>query len=173
MRDICRLSIQTIKIRLKSLIAMTFGPGDRQSSMDAARAIIDANRYMTLATADADGVPWASPVWFAPDGERDMLWISRPDTQHSRNLAVRPELSIVIFDSQRVPGDTAALYLSATAAVDQSRAEVYSAYSVAQGLPPYPEHPADAAEFHLYRAHVRERWLLGPSSVRVPAPFST
>ena len=30
-----------------------------------AREIIDSNQYMTLATADADGRPWASPVWFA------------------------------------------------------------------------------------------------------------
>ena len=30
--------------------------------------IIDAARYMVLATADEDGLPWASPVWFAPDG---------------------------------------------------------------------------------------------------------
>jgi Pyridoxamine 5'-phosphate oxidase len=27
-----------------------------------AREIIDANRYMTLATADGDGRPWAAPV---------------------------------------------------------------------------------------------------------------
>ena len=132
--------------------------------MDEARAIIDANRYMTLATADAAGVPWASPVWFAPDGD-DVLWVSRPDARHSRNLAVRRELSIVIFDSQRAPGDAAALYLSATAAEDPGRAEVYSAYSVAQGLPPYT---AESAEFRLYCAHVHERWLLGPSSRRVP-----
>ena len=42
------------------------------ADMDAARAIVEANRFMTLATADADGVPWASPVWFAPDGEREL-----------------------------------------------------------------------------------------------------
>lgn len=33
-----------------------------------ARAIIDANRYMTLGTADETGLPWVSPVWFAPSG---------------------------------------------------------------------------------------------------------
>ena len=110
------------------------------------------------------GVPWASPVWFAPDGERDLLWVSRPDARHSRNLAVRPELAIVIFDSQRAPADAAALYLSATAAEDPTRADVYSAYSVAQGLPPYS---GEEAEFRLYRARVHERWLLAPGSHRV------
>ena len=32
---------------------------------------------MTLATADADGVPWASPVWYAPDGYSELLWVSQ------------------------------------------------------------------------------------------------
>jgi Pyridoxamine 5'-phosphate oxidase len=32
---------------------------------DVARAILDAGSYVVLATADADGVPWASPVWYA------------------------------------------------------------------------------------------------------------
>ena len=30
-----------------------------------ARAIIESNRYMVLGTADEDGVPWVTPVWFA------------------------------------------------------------------------------------------------------------
>ena len=29
----------------------------------------------------------------------ELYWVSRPVTRHSRNLAVRPELAIVIFDS--------------------------------------------------------------------------
>ena len=134
--------------------------------MDAERAIVAANRYMTLATADADGRPWASPVWFAPDGD-DLLWISRPDARHSRNLAVRPELSIVIFDTHVAPADAAALYLSATAAEADDGIEVYSAHSVAQGLPAYTA--GDLTEFRLYRARVRERWLLAPGSHRVAA----
>ena len=31
-----------------------------------ARMIIDPNRFMTLGTADEEGVPWVSPVWYAP-----------------------------------------------------------------------------------------------------------
>ena len=37
---------------------------------DIARAILDAGTYVVLATANADGVPWASPVWFADDQRR-------------------------------------------------------------------------------------------------------
>jgi hypothetical protein len=33
----------------------------------AAREIVDRNRYLTVATADAAGRPWPSPVWYAHD----------------------------------------------------------------------------------------------------------
>ncbi|HWC41838.1 MAG TPA: pyridoxamine 5'-phosphate oxidase family protein [Actinomycetota bacterium] len=81
----------------------------------AAREIIDANRYMTLATADGDGRPWASPVWYAHDGYTDLYWVSRPGARHSRNLAVRPEVGIVIFDSTVPAGNGQAVYVEALA----------------------------------------------------------
>jgi pyridoxamine 5'-phosphate oxidase-like protein len=30
-----------------------------------ARLLIDSSRYLTLATADGAGRPWACPVWYA------------------------------------------------------------------------------------------------------------
>ena len=50
-----------------------------------AREIVDANLFMTLATADSDGRPWASPVYFSPAGYREFFWISEPGARHSRN----------------------------------------------------------------------------------------
>src|SRR4029453_18195633 len=38
-----------------------------------ARAIIDANLYLTLGTTDRDGYPWTSAVYFAPAGGRVVL----------------------------------------------------------------------------------------------------
>ena len=43
-----------------------------------ARAIIEDNFYMTLATADGEGLPWATPVWYAPESDLSLLWMSRP-----------------------------------------------------------------------------------------------
>ena len=63
-----------------------------------ARAIIDGNSYLTLATADADGRPWASPVWFAPDGYDVFLWVSAQDTGTPAS-SPRSDVGIVIFDS--------------------------------------------------------------------------
>ena len=75
-----------------------------------ARAVIDANKYIVLGTADPDGHPWVTPVYFTPDGYSDFYWTSSPDAKHSGNLANRPELSIVIFDSQVPIGGATAVY---------------------------------------------------------------
>jgi hypothetical protein len=42
---------------------------NRQKDLPAiARAILDSNAYLTLATADGAGRPWASPVCYAAAG---------------------------------------------------------------------------------------------------------
>jgi hypothetical protein len=84
-------------------------------SGDLLRATVDENAYMTLATADASGNPWPSPVWFAHDDYVRFLWVSRPDARHSRNVAVRPEVGVVVFDSTVPAGAGRAVYVEATA----------------------------------------------------------
>jgi hypothetical protein len=88
---------------------------------------------------DAAGRPWVSPVFFAADGYRDLYWISAPQATHSRNLAERPEASIVVFDSQAPVGTGQAVYMAVTAD---------------QVLAPAP--------YRLYRATVSQHWVLDP-----------
>ena len=64
-----------------------------------ALALLDTNRYLTVSTLDADGAPWTTPVYFAPAGDRDFYWVSATDARHSQNIAERPQVSIVVFDS--------------------------------------------------------------------------
>ena len=125
---------------------------------EGAREIIDTGRYMTLATADAAGVPWASPVWYAPRGYSELFWISYPDARHSRNLAERPQLSIVIFDSTVAPGHGQAVYMEAEAAQAAEGLEVFSARSVEQSLGEWKDL---SGALRLYRAVVSEHWMLG------------
>lgn len=133
-----------------------------------AEEIIDANRYMTLATGDAQGTPWASPVWFAHADYREFYWASKPEARHSRNLAERPELAIVIFDSSVSPDDAAAVYMTATAEQVTEGIEVYNERSVAQGLPEWTLEAVTApARFRLYKATATEQWMLGEGDLRV------
>src|SRR5262245_24553494 len=112
---------------------------ERDSLGAATMAIVDANRYMVLGTADATGLPWVTPVWYATADYRSFLWVSPPDARHSRNLAVRKELGIVIFDSRVPVGDAQAVYLEAEAeqlAGDELEQGIalFSRRSEAQGL---------------------------------------
>jgi Pyridoxamine 5'-phosphate oxidase len=131
-----------------------------------ARAIIDANRYMTLSTADASGLPWVSPVWFATVDHRRFYWVSDPDARHSRNLDARPELAIVIFDSTVVPGDAAPVYMSAvaeqlTGTELEEGLGVFARVSEAQGLSVWGlENVVPPARHRLYRATASEHFLL-------------
>ena len=70
---------------------------------------------MVLGTADQSGRPWVSPVYFAVREYSDFFWVSLPDAQHSRNVAARPEVSIVVFDSQVAVGSARGVYMSARA----------------------------------------------------------
>jgi nitroimidazol reductase NimA-like FMN-containing flavoprotein (pyridoxamine 5'-phosphate oxidase superfamily) len=145
-------------------------PNDRGLG-EIARAIIDSNRFMTLATADARGLPWASPVWYAPAGYREFFWVSSPEARHSRNLAERPDLAIVIFDSHE-PGGWMAVYMSAVAAElcdVEHGIEVFSRRSVEQGLPAWTgDDVLPPARHRLYRAAVGEHFLLDDHDQRLP-----
>jgi nitroimidazol reductase NimA-like FMN-containing flavoprotein (pyridoxamine 5'-phosphate oxidase superfamily) len=136
-----------------------------------ARSIVDTHRFMTLATADESGLPWASPVWYAPADYRELYWVSSPEARHSRNLAQRPQLAIVIFDSHE-PGGWKALYMSAVAEeladVDEG-IEVFSRRSVEQGLPVWTRDDVlPPARHRLYRAAVSEHFVLDPHDQRLP-----
>jgi hypothetical protein len=133
---------------------------------EAARAIVDVNSYMTLATADADGTPWASPVWFAHEHYETFLWMSRPGARHSRNIAGRREIAIVIFDSTVPPQQRNAVYVEAAAAIvpDADLADavaVYTARSVECGLEPLAaEEVSSDASWRLYRARASAVYVL-------------
>ena len=137
-----------------------------------ARRLLDTNQYMTLATADADGRPWISPVWFASASATELLWVSRPEARHSRNIAVRREVAIVVFDSTVPVGGAEALYIEALAEqvddVDDAIA-VFSRRSVAVGAQPWePAYVRPPAPLRLYRATAVSQSVLGPGDERLP-----
>jgi pyridoxine/pyridoxamine 5'-phosphate oxidase len=146
-------------------------PADLQSVV---KEIVDANQYMTLATADEDGQPWASPVWFASTDYREFFWVSSPGARHSRNLTVRPELAIVIFDSRQAPGTGEGLYVSARAAqlpepeLDRGLA-IYSGVSQARGASAWERSDVlPPARHRLYHARAIEHFVLSARDERLP-----
>jgi hypothetical protein len=137
---------------------------------DFARGVIDGERFMTLATADADGRPWGSPVWFSHDGYRDFVWVSRRNARHSQNIAARPEIAIVVFDSGQTPGDGQAVYMAAVAGQSETGLEIFNRRSAEQDLGEWTEARVTGdAGLRLYRATVSEWFVLHEDrDVRIP-----
>lgn len=138
-----------------------------------AREIIDSNQYLTLATADEDGFPWAAPVWFAHERYIRFVWVSKPEARHSRNLSTRPQTAIVIFDSTVPMGAARAVYLEATAEqLEQDLAERYiAAFSRRSQELGGPEWTMDdvraPAPLRLYLASASAQFVLGPGDERI------
>ena len=144
-----------------------------RTNRTVARAIIDSSRYMTFATADEAGLPWVTPVWYAPAGYREFFWVSSPEARHSRNIALRPQVSIVIFDSTVAPGGRQAVYMTAVAVelngVDLDRAiAIFNRRSEADGLRAWTlddvRHPA---RHRLYGATASEHFVLSARDERL------
>jgi nitroimidazol reductase NimA-like FMN-containing flavoprotein (pyridoxamine 5'-phosphate oxidase superfamily) len=133
-----------------------------------ARAIVDENRYMALGTADESGRPWVSPVYYAAERYRAFHWLSSPQSQHSRNVAVRPEVFLAVFDSRVAIGQGQAVYMTATAAELTGEElelgiEVFSRVSQGHGARAWSlEDARPPAALRLYRATVSRHWVLDP-----------
>jgi hypothetical protein len=136
--------------------------------------IVDANLYMTLATADEAGSPWASPVYFAVARYRELFWVSSPDARHSRNIAARPQVGIVIFDSRTPINTGGGVYMSAVAAevtgADlDSGIGVFSERSLEHGAGKWTRADVLApARLRLYRATASEHYVLSSGDERIP-----
>jgi uncharacterized protein YhbP (UPF0306 family) len=137
-----------------------------QDPGSVARAIIDANLYMVLATADETGRPWASPVYFAMSGYTEFFWVSSPQATHSRNIAARPQVGMVVFNSQTPISTGQGVYMSAEAreirGADLERGiDVFSRRSVAHGGVPWTRDDVqEGAPIRLYLATASEHFIL-------------
>jgi len=147
---------------------MTYTADQTIDDAELAREVIDAGRYLVLASADADGRPWPTPVWYAREG-REFIWVSWPETRHSSNIEARSAVSFVIFETPvPVEGRTRAVYAEATAAEvsEADRGRCLSAFdrrSRAEGLGTWtPERVTAPGNLRLYHAVVSRLFVLHP-----------
>jgi hypothetical protein len=104
---------------------------------------------------------------------REFFWVSDPQTRHSSNIAARPRVAIVIFDSHE-PGGWKAVYVSATASeatgTDLERGiELYNRRTVDRGLREWtPDDVRAPAKHRLFRATPFEHFVLSPHDERIP-----
>jgi uncharacterized protein YhbP (UPF0306 family) len=144
---------------------------DEQDLRTLARGIVDSILYMVLGTADETGRPWAAPVYFASRSYREFYWMSSPEVRHSQNILLRPQVSIVIFDSRVSVGMGQAVYMSAVAE-ELTGSELDRGIQIYNGRfsnPAQPgvrvidlDHVRAPALYRLYRAVAQDHWVLDP-----------
>jgi pyridoxine/pyridoxamine 5'-phosphate oxidase len=152
----------TNAVRLREAMGKGVMVGSEAQLEAMARRIIDGNRYMTIATVGEDGRPWVTPVYFNPDGYRHMYWISSPEARHSRNLAIQPAVSIVVFDSQVRIGEAVYMRAHAQKIMEPTSEECAIAFQPRfEGVKAFgPDELRPPAKLRLYRATVTEHWVL-------------
>jgi len=134
---------------------------DQTDLQEQVRAVLDDNRYMVLGTADAEGRPRVTPVYFTHHDYRALYWVSEPTSQHSSNVSSRPEVEAVVFDSTREPKRAEAVYLTGRAhEVDPAvlEEECRRAFAaVGKGARPFaPDELSGTERLRLYRLDVED-----------------
>lgn len=152
---------------------------------ERARALIERNTLLALATADPTGRPWVSPVFYAFDDRHRLYWVSDAEARHSAHVRSNGAVALVIHDT--VDGRVDAVY------VDASAIELDDEDSVTEGMrvmasrddlqPPYWRigdigDVTGSGPWRIYRATRESTWVrdrgerLGKPVVgRVPADF--
>ena len=117
-------------------------------------------------------------MYYAVDGYREFVWVSDPDATHSRNLAERPQIAIVIFDSTQRINTGRGVYMSAHAEpvtdpqIDRAL-EIFSERSVTHGGEVWTRaHVEPHDVLRLYRATASDYSMIGPGMPRAPVNLS-
>jgi hypothetical protein len=120
-------------------------------------------------------------LYFAHIDFAEFFWVSPPGAAHSRNIAERPEVGIVVFDSQAPIGAGQGVYMSAAAKLlddgETARGiEAFSRRSVADGGSEWTsEEVGPGAGLRLYRAAADSHWILakdGRPDHRIHVPLT-
>jgi nitroimidazol reductase NimA-like FMN-containing flavoprotein (pyridoxamine 5'-phosphate oxidase superfamily) len=127
---------------------------------ERARQLLDEQQNLVLATTDADGIPWISPVFFVPDEHYELYWTSDHEARHSANIRATGRAAIVVYRVE--PGQPVdGVYSQAQVSEVQDAEELAYAIEVMQGRRQPDkwmiESPADVSgdgPWRIYRARL-------------------
>ena len=126
--------------------------------------VLAENRYLVLGTADEDGQPWVTPVFFALLNPNRVCWVSSPDSRHSRNIAHRSAVAITVFNPTVEVGRGEAAYFDTVAAQATPDETATALRSLNSRLPHDQQLSGDDLQprgpLVIYRADLRHRYVL-------------
>ncbi len=138
---------------------------------ERARQIVDGNKYMVLATADRNGMPWAAPVFYVHDTKYNLYFLSAIDARHSENIAANPNVALTIFNSTSPVGVTDGVQISGKASLVEEKDLKYVIDIYYKKLFPDSGIPSESryrvedyskpSEFRFYRIEIVESYVTG------------
>jgi general stress protein 26 len=100
--------------------------------------LMNAAPLCALSTVSPGGRAHINHMYFASTGHFEVVWISDPDSIHSRNLARNPSAAVTIYDSHQTWGKPdRGIQLFGTAGVTAGRAERDAVRAYGNRFPDY------------------------------------
>jgi uncharacterized protein YhbP (UPF0306 family) len=115
--------------------------------------LLDASTLCAIATVDRHGRAYVNTAYFAWSRQFEIVWLSEPRAQHSKNLVANGSVAIAVFDSTQSWGnpDRGIQLFGRAEAVDAAEAEV-AAVLYAARFPRFAEGRSRAYRFYRFRA---------------------
>ncbi|MGA3071015.1 MAG: pyridoxamine 5'-phosphate oxidase family protein [Terracidiphilus sp.] len=70
---------------------------DRRKELETVAALLREESTLALATTDEQGQPCVTPLFYIPDEELTLFWLSSRTSLHSRNLKRAPMAAAAIY----------------------------------------------------------------------------
>ena len=67
--------------------------------------LLEASTLCAIATTDRRGRSYINTAYFAWTPQFEIIWLSEPRAQHSKNLATNGSVAVAVFDSTQTWGD--------------------------------------------------------------------
>lgn len=119
-----------------------------------ARNLLDASPLCAIATVSARDGAYVNTAYFAWSPEFDLLWLSDPDAEHSRNLRANPTAAVAVYDSAQSWGESdRGIQLFGSARQIRGSVERDAERSYAARFPLYE--PAELSGYRVFRFRPR------------------
>jgi uncharacterized protein YhbP (UPF0306 family) len=117
-----------------------------------ARSLLEVSTLCAIATVTPAGQAHINTAYFAWTRELQLVWLSEPGAQHSRNIRANGNASVAVYDSeQRWGGPDRGIQLFGTAREFERSADSDAERLYAARFPDYRREELDAYRFYVFR----------------------
>ncbi len=131
---------------------------------DVVRAVIDENRYLSLATTDGEK-PWVAPVEYVVDDELNFYFVSLVTSRHVNHIQGNPLVAVAIFDSRQPSFTGRGIQIDGRVSTYSDHENPFvtiAGRDMPEDLsdfdPDYAAFKIEPQHFYVVKGHVQEEW---------------